>query len=50
MKKRVGFIAIALIVWAVFMPGAAVAQIKCKTVEVHMNAIIGSTRGIEACG
>ena len=37
MKKRVGFIAIVLIVWAVFMPGAAVAQIKCKTVEVHMS-------------
>ena len=49
MRRRMGFIAIVLIVWAVFMPGAAVAQIKCKTVEVHMNGY-WEYEGIEACG
>ena len=49
MKKRMGLIILVLIVWAVFMPSAAVAQIKCKTVEVHLNGY-WEDAGIEACG
>ena len=45
MKKRMRLIILVLIVWAVFMPGAAVAQMKCKTVEVHMSGYFE-----DACG
>jgi hypothetical protein len=37
MNRRIGFIAMVFVVWAVFVAENAVAQIKCKTVEVHMS-------------
>jgi len=37
MKKRMGLIILVLTVGALFMAENAVAQIKCKTVEVHMS-------------
>ena len=50
MKKRMGLIILVLMVWAVFMPGAAVAQIKCKTVEVHLSGWFEDACGESWCG
>ena len=49
MRRRIGLIIFVLIVAALFMAENAVAQIKCKTVEVHMNGY-WEYAGIEACG
>ena len=49
MRRRMGFIAMVLIVWAIFMAENAVAQMKCKTVEVHMSDY-WEFAGIEDCG
>jgi len=49
MKRQIGFIAMVLMVWAIFMAENAVAQIKCKMVEVHMSEY-WEYAGIEYCG
>lgn len=49
MKKQIGAIILVLIAWAVFMAENAVAQIDCKTVNVHMNDY-WEYAGIDACG
>ena len=49
MKRQIGFIVMVLIVWAIFMAENAVAQNKCKTVEVHMNGY-WEYAGVAACG
>jgi hypothetical protein len=49
MKRQVGLIIFVLLVGALFMAENALAQIKCKTVEVHMSGY-WEYEGIEACG
>jgi len=49
MRRTIGFITMGFIVCAVFMAENAVAQAKCKTVEVHMSGYFEEA-GIDACG
>ena len=49
MKKQIGAFILVIIAWAVFMVENAVAQIDCKTVNVHMRDY-WEDAGIEACG
>ena len=49
MKRQVGLIIFVLIVGALFMAENALAQSKCKTVEVHMSDY-WEFAGIDACG
>jgi hypothetical protein len=49
MRRRIGLIIFVLIVAALFMAENAVAQIKCKTVEVHMSDY-WEFAGIDLCG
>ena len=49
MKWRMGLIIFVLIVAALFMAENALAQTKCKTVEVHMSDY-WEYAGIDACG
>jgi hypothetical protein len=49
MKRQVGLIIFVLIFGALFMAENALAQSKCKTVEVHMNNY-WEFAGIDACG
>lgn len=49
MKRRVGFITMMLIAWAVFVAQNTVAQVRCKTVRVHLSDYLEDA-GIDACG
>ena len=49
MKRRMGVIVMALVVWAAFMVENAVAQIDCKPVNVHMRDY-WEYAGSDACG